>query len=141
MLEKRGFALAETLVVMVLIILLLLFIIILYSTTHRGLRLYENHVNAAFLGKSLLDDARKSGFDNILPAVGNYTFNTVKDGKEASQTINYNLDVQDIDTDKKLVWATMTWHEASGDKEVVLETIIVDTTDIPGNGGDDNGDD
>ena len=37
------------------------------------------------------------------------------------------INVQSVDTDKKLVWVTLTWNEKSGQKNVTLETLFAKT--------------
>ena len=124
--KKKGFTLVESLVALALILLTLIIIFSLFTATRKGLHLSESHVDAAFSGKTLLDDARKAGFGSVLPSTGSMTFSGTHNGAPFTRVIDYSVTVQTLDTDKKLVTATMTWKESNADKKVVLETIIVD---------------
>ncbi|MCL5037090.1 MAG: prepilin-type N-terminal cleavage/methylation domain-containing protein [Chloroflexi bacterium] len=140
--KKKGFTLVESLVAIALLLLTLTIIFSLFTTTKKGLQLSESHVDAAFLGKTLLDDARKAGFGSVLPSTGSMTFSGTNNGAPFTRIINYGVTVQTLDTDKKLVTATMTWKESNAGKKVVLETIMVDpagTTQSSGGSGSSSG--
>lgn len=129
--NKKGFTLVETLVAMSLIFIMLVFIITLFTTVRKGFHLSENHVNAAFLGRTLLSDAQKTAFPSIISSFGTKTFTGIDNNAPFSQKINYNLNVQTLDTDKKIVTAIMTWNESTGSKRVILETVIVNPEPNP----------
>lgn len=124
--KKNGFTLVESLVALALILLTIIIVFSLFTSTKKGLHLSESHVDAAFSGKTLLDDARKAGFSAVAPSTGSMTFSGINNGAPYSNIIDYSVTVQTLDTDKKLITATMTWKESNADKKVVLETIMVD---------------
>lgn len=124
---KRGFTIIEALIAIFLIVILLVSIFGMFASTRRSMQLSENHVKAAFFGQNLLENIRRFGFDNIspTPTTGTYTFAGLDNGKPFSQLVNYSINVTNQDTDKKLVWVTLTWTEATGNKQVILETLLV----------------
>jgi len=121
---RQGFSLVETIIAMALTIMVIAILFEVFPMTRRGLQLSENHVNAAFLGRSLLDEVRATGFTAITPREGSISFSGTDNGAVFDQNIDYRIEVQALDTDKKLVWATMNWQESSGAKQLVLETIL-----------------
>ncbi|MGV8121365.1 MAG: prepilin-type N-terminal cleavage/methylation domain-containing protein [Candidatus Xenobiia bacterium LiM19] len=125
--RQSGFSLIESLISLFLLLFSLLFLFGVFSSLRRGEQLSENRVNASMAGKSLLSGAARGGFDAIAASSGVYTLNGTNDGKPFSAAYSYTLNVQSVDTDKKLVWVTLTWDEKSGRKNVTLETIYTKT--------------
>lgn len=123
---SKAYTLLEVLVAVFVLVIFIVVVFDIFPVTRRALALSENHLNAAFLGNSLLEQARTAGFNNIAPTSGSRTFSGTDNGNAWTQTIQYNVEVQSLSADKKRIWATMTWHDFTGDKQVVLETTIVD---------------
>jgi type II secretory pathway pseudopilin PulG len=122
---KRAFTIIESLVSLFLIIVTAITLLSVFSTSKKGLQLSDNHVNAASLGYSLLENARKNAFDNITPVSGKYEYKGLNDNSQFSQNFSYDVKVETPETDQKRVWATVTWEEATGSKRITVETIIV----------------
>lgn len=125
--RQSGFSLIESLISLFLLLFSLLFLFGVFSSLRRGEQLSEDRVNASMVGRSLLSGAAKGGFDAIAASSGVYTLNGTNDGKPFSAAFNYMINVQSVDTDKKLVWVTLTWNEKSGQKNVTLETLFAKT--------------
>jgi len=123
--KNCGFSLVEALVAIFIIVILLVFVMNVFPFVYKGLQLSENHTSAAFLGRSLLEKARRTAFDEILPYSGSKTFETIKNGKKIKLKMDYEVKVNIMAEDKKAVWAVVSWNENRGKKKVVLETIIV----------------
>lgn len=123
--KQRGFSMVEALISIALILIAGFALIKLIPAAKMGLKLSENHVYAAYLGRSLINEAQMAGFNNIAPVTGTVEYKGVNDGAPFSQVFSYKTELQTTDTDKKYLWATITWHETTGDKKVVLETIVV----------------
>jgi len=115
----------ETIVALCVLLLVVVIVLSVFSTARRGVQLSENHVNAALLGRSLLEDARRGGFDRAVPGTGTTTLAGLNNGSSFSQAFHYSTSVQALGAGKKLVWVDVTWHEATGDKKVTLETLLV----------------
>ncbi|MHC9538800.1 MAG: prepilin-type N-terminal cleavage/methylation domain-containing protein [Vulcanimicrobiota bacterium] len=125
--SQSGFSLIESLISLFLLLFSLLFLFGVFSSLRRGEQLSEDRVNASMVGRSLLSGAAKGGFDAIAASSGVYTLSGTNDGKPFSAAFNYMVNVQSVDTDKKLVWVTLTWNEKSGQKNVTLETLFTKT--------------
>jgi len=126
--KKRGFTLVETLVAIFLLVILLVFIFSIFSTTRQGMRLSENHTNAAFLGRKILNEMYSIGFDNMVSiSKRTYSLQGVNEGNPWVMNFDYQVDVvtDSIYNDKKTVWVTMEWQEKKGKKHVTLETVFV----------------
>lgn len=123
--RKPRFTLTETLVAVFLSLLATLFIFSSFSGMRRGILLSGNYSSSTMLATSLLNDARRSGFDNVAPRTGNKSISSINNGETFEQKLDYHLDVQEVDRDKKLVWATVTWNESGKERKVALETLMV----------------
>lgn len=115
----------ESLTAVFLTVLTSLFLFSGFANIRRGLHLSESHVNAAIVGRNLLNDARKTGFDELAPSSGSRVIEGENNGNPFYQKFDYTVDVQEIDSDKKLVWTTVKWNDANKTRKVVLETVIV----------------
>lgn len=120
----RGTSLVETLVALSLIVVVTLFVFNLFVTTRKGLQLSENRASAAALGRSQLEEVRRAGFDNATAASGTYTMSGSHDGNASSVQLAWTRNIQVVDDTKKLLWIVISWHESTGDKQVVLETVL-----------------
>ena len=60
--KKKGFTLVESLVALALILLTIIIVFSLFTSTRKGLQLSESHVDAAFSGKTLLNNAVREAF-------------------------------------------------------------------------------
>lgn len=123
--SSHGFTLIETLMSIGLIVVMISFLVSVFPTARKGLQLSENHMNAAFLGRSVIDGVRAAGFDSAASSTGSVAFTGTDNGAPFSQTINYAVTVTSVDTDQKQVVITLSWHEAMGDKQIVVETLMV----------------
>jgi prepilin-type N-terminal cleavage/methylation domain-containing protein len=126
--SNRGFTLIEALVSIALIVLAVTLIFGMFPQTRLAMQLSENRSSAAFFGRSLINNLAVSGFDNMQNASGTYTFSGTDNGRPFTFPVNYTITVQLIDTDKKLVWVTITWKEKSGSKQVIVETLFTKTS-------------
>ncbi|MCE1246327.1 MAG: hypothetical protein LWY06_06765 [Firmicutes bacterium] len=115
----------ESIISILLMLLLAIFVFTTFPSIRMGLHLSQDHVNAAIIGRSLINDARKAGFDNITASSGTKTLSGTDNGAPYNQTYNYNFSSQTVAADKKVVWATVTWNESGKQKSVTVESIIV----------------
>ena len=122
--RSKGFTLVEALVSFLLIIFLVLFVLTVFPSVQRGVSLSGNHTNASYIARSLLDDARRAGFDAIAPSTGTQTLSGVNNGQAITVSFTYSVNVQLVDTDKKQVWAVVSWVERGVTRQVTLETLI-----------------
>lgn len=125
MVRKKGFSMVEAVVSLFLIIIAAFVLLKVFPASRKGLQLSENHVNAAYIGRGLLDDVRRKGFDAAVPSSGTVDYKGLDNGAPFSQSFNYSVNVQADGTTKKFVWVDMTWKEATGSKKITLETIII----------------
>lgn len=125
--RRTGFSLVEVVVALALIGVLLVFVLTVFPSIHRGARLAENHANAAFLGQSLLNQERARGFASAVPRSGSWTFPVTVEKRVVQQQMNYQVDVQALDSYRKRIWVTLTWSDSTGPKKVVVETLLAGT--------------
>jgi prepilin-type N-terminal cleavage/methylation domain-containing protein len=122
--RRSGFSLLEVMISMFLLTILGLFVFNLFPVIRRGMQFTENQIYAAYLGKSLLEQARASGFDALAPSSGSQTLSGTDNGVLFTQTINYTVSINSVTTGEKRIFATMTWHEATGNRRMVIETLL-----------------
>lgn len=126
--RSRGFGLIEALTSVFILTMIFLFMVDVFPTTRKGLQQSQNYANAAFVASGLLDDARQSAVNNFAGLVswtGKVNLIGKNNNAPFTQTINYAVNVQNVDTDKKRVTATATWHDPTGDKSLTEQTLIV----------------
>lgn len=123
--KKSGFTLVEALVAIFLTVLLVIFVSSVFPQLQKGFQLSENHTNAAILCRSLIRGTLSQVFSTMAPSSGSATISGTKDGHPFARTFNYSVSLSSLDTDKKAVWATVTWTEGKAHKQVILETIAV----------------
>jgi prepilin-type N-terminal cleavage/methylation domain-containing protein len=124
----RGFTLVETLVAIALLVILMVFILTMFSTTRQAMRLSENHTNAAFLGRMVLNEVYGAGFDNMVStSKRTYSLQGVNEGNPWVMNFDYQVFVQadSVYNDKKTVWVTIEWQEKKDKKKVTVETVYV----------------
>lgn len=120
-----GFTLVEACVSVSIVLVLWLTEFSVFSSVRQGLSLTENHFNAAVIGKSLLDEINGTNFDNIVASTGTKTITGMNNGAPFYRTISYVVNVATLTVNKKRVWVVMSWRESSGNKQVVLETLVI----------------
>ena len=123
--NQKGISLLETLMAMFLTILIVVFTFEVYPSIAKSLHILENHTYAASLANSVINDAKSTGFDNIVTSSGSKKISGTRNGLPYSEEFNYTLNVQNADANKKVVWAEVTWNEAGKTKKVTIETIVV----------------
>jgi len=124
--KELAFSLIEALVAIFIIVILLIAVMNVFPAVHKGLQLSENHMSAAVLGRSLLEQARNTYIDEIKAYSGSQTITGLKNGNSFTLKMDYNLSVKElVKGQKKEVWATVNWNEAGRKKQVILETIII----------------
>jgi hypothetical protein len=121
--EKQfGFTIVEVIVAFALIFVVMGLIYGVFPQVLKALLLSENHANAAYIGRSLLEDETRIGFDNIVPLPEvSTTLLGLNEGRTRSQVYNYTVSVQSVNTDKKMVWATVSWKEFGKTRQVIIE--------------------
>lgn len=137
---KKGFTLVEALVAIVLILVLIVFVFTIFTAIRKGMSLSENHINAAILGRSILNEVYSIGaynLDNLKDGTSKGTYSTYgyNNGNPFVMIFDYQIDVvtDSIYNDKKNVCVTVKWKESqkgvSEDqyKQIILETIFTDT--------------
>lgn len=125
MVRQKGFSLVEAVVSLFLIVLAAFVLLKVFPSSRKGLQLSENHVNAAYMGRGLLDDVRRKGFDAASPSSGTFEYKGVNNSAPFSQSFNYSVNIEASGTTKKFVWVDITWKESTGSKKITLETIII----------------
>lgn len=120
-----GFTLVEACVSVFILLVLWLTEFSVFSSVRQGLSLTENHFNASVIGKSLLDEINGASFDNIVASAGTKTITGMNNGAPFYRTISYVVNVAALSVNKKRVWVVMSWRELSGNKQVVLETLVI----------------
>jgi len=75
MVQKKGFTLIEVMVTLFLIVVMIISIFSVFPQTRKGLAHSEARVNAAILGRSILDNQRSLGFDFLTSLTGTTTYN------------------------------------------------------------------
>lgn len=123
--RRLAFSLVETIMALLILVIIFVFVFSVFSTTRKGLQLSENHMNAAFIGRTLIDEIRRGGFDGAVARTGETTLKGMNDGNPFAQTFHTSVFVESTDADRKLVWVDVAWREATGDKRITVETILV----------------
>ncbi|GEM_PF-3092813 len=121
-----GISLVEALVSLGLIALSATVLVRILPSARQGMTLSEHHLDAAFLGRSLLEQARSQGFDGVSPGQGRLTQAETRDQVESVQEFLYALEVAAPAPDRKYVWVTVNWREPGGPKSLVMETILTE---------------
>lgn len=116
----------ETVVSMALIGLLVVFLFSVFPGARAALAASENRGHAAWLGWSLLDQARAAGYEAVAPKSGSTTLKGVRDGVAYTRDVSWKVEVETVVEGKKRVWVTLSWSEPSGSKSVVLETLMAE---------------
>lgn len=123
--RKGGFNLIEVLVSVFLLAMAVLFVFSVFPQARQGAELHVNHARAAYIARQLLEELAAAEFASIAPSSGDRSFTFTSDGRPASLTIHYEIQVQNQDVDKKLVWIELTWKEQGQPRRLVMETIMV----------------
>ena len=124
--RPRGVSLVEALVCLGLIALSATVLVRILPSARQGMALSEHHLDAAFLGRSLLEQARSQGFGGVSPGQGSLVQREVRDRVESLQEFLYSLEVASPGANRKQVWVTVRWREPGGQKSLVMETILTD---------------
>lgn len=122
--HSNAFSLIEACVAVAIVLVVWLTEFSVFSSVRQGLSLTENHFNAAVIGKSLIDEINGTSFDDIVASAGTKTITGTDNGAPFYRTISYTVNMSALSANKKRVWVTMTWRESSGNKQVVLETLV-----------------
>ncbi|MHC9542121.1 MAG: prepilin-type N-terminal cleavage/methylation domain-containing protein [Vulcanimicrobiota bacterium] len=125
MIRERGFTLVEAMVTMFLIALMVVALLNVFPRIRKGSARSEGRMNAAFLGKSLMDTVRSNGFDKSLPSTNTVMFSGLNNGNPTTQKIDYSINVQTLSSNKKQVWIVLSWNDALGTGRLTMETIMV----------------
>lgn len=125
--KDRGFSLVEAIVSLFLVIITAIVLLNIFPASRKGLQLSENRINAASLGSSILEDARKKKFDSISASTGSLEYKGTDNNAPFSRVFNYKLNVQLINPDTKLLWVEVTWTEGKDSKKAIVETIRTKT--------------
>ena len=124
--KEFAFSLVEALVAIFIIVILLIAVMNIFPVVSKGLQLSENHISAAVLGRSLLENARTMYIDDIKPYSGSQTISGLKNGRTFTLKMDYSLNVKElVQGQKKQVWVAVKWNEVGLKKQVILETIII----------------
>ena len=122
---SNAFSLIEACVAVAIVLVIWLTEFSVFSSVRQGLSLTENHFNAAVIGKNIIDEINGTSFDNIAASTGTKTITGTDNGAPFYRTISYAVNVEVLSVNKKRVWAVMSWRESSGNKQVVLETLVI----------------
>ncbi|HXE71445.1 MAG TPA: hypothetical protein VNO81_02195 [Candidatus Nitrosotenuis sp.] len=120
-----GFNLIEVLISVFLLAMAVLFVFSVFPQARQSAELHANHARAAYVARQLLQELTGTPFSAIASGSGDRTFNFTSDGQPASLTIHYEVNVQNQDIDKKLVWIVLTWDEQGRQRRLVVETLMV----------------
>ena len=121
-----GISLIEALVCLGLIALAATVLVRILPSARQGTISYEHHLDAAFLGRTLLEQARSQGFEEVSPREGKLVQTEVRDQVESLQEFLYSLEVTSPAPSQKNVWVTVSWREPNGQKSLVIETILTE---------------
>ncbi|MGV8121563.1 MAG: prepilin-type N-terminal cleavage/methylation domain-containing protein [Candidatus Xenobiia bacterium LiM19] len=123
--RRQGFTLVEAMVTMFLIALMVVALLNVFPRIRKGSARSEVRMNAAFLGKSLMDTVRSNGFNKAASSSGTMTFSGLNNGNSTTQKIDYSINVQTLSSNKKQVWIILSWNDAVGKGRLTMETIMV----------------
>jgi type II secretory pathway pseudopilin PulG len=122
--KRKGFSLVESIISFALIIIAGLIILNIFPSSKKGLLASENRYIATVYAKGIIDDLRRSGFDNIVASTGTYNHSGINDGKPIQWSFNYTVNVTNINSSQKDVWINVSWYERNANRTVTLESII-----------------
>jgi len=121
----RGFSLIEVMITFFLIVVMIVSIFSVFPQTRRGLAHSETRVNAAYVGRNLMDYQRSLGFDYLTPLTGSTTYKGTNNGAPFTQVFDYRVNIDTVDSDRKQVWVTVSWNDQAGTGHITIETMIV----------------
>lgn len=124
--RPRGISLVEALVCLGLIALSAVVLLRILPSARQGTTLSEHHLDAAYHGRGLLEQARSRGFAGVSPGQGRLTQSGTKDRAATVQEFLYSLEVASPAANRKHVWVTLNWREPGGQRSLVLETLLTD---------------
>ncbi len=125
--KSPGMSLIELIVSLAVLVVAVLVLSSVFPTQQRGAQQSSNRTNAAFLAQSLLERARSRPFATLAsdpPGFTTVVLNGQDNGARANQILSYRTDVVAIQPGLDDVYATVTWHDSTGDKTLVLETNV-----------------
>ncbi len=124
--NKRGFTIIESLVAIFIALVLTVVVFGNFTNTRRGLSHSENAVNAAIVGKNVLNEARQVGFSDVSELTGSQTVTGAESNRPSYRQYEYHLNVEEINPEKKRLWVDVTWSESGQPRRLVVETLMVD---------------
>ena len=122
--RRRGMTLVEVLVAFGILALAATVSLQVLSTTRRGHAHSEARNSAAFVARSLLDQARAAPFDTLAGASGAVTLPGVAEGETIQRDFSYSTTVVSQSSDLKRVWVSVTWQGSRDTPPVVVETLV-----------------
>ncbi len=133
----KGFTLVETLVALFLLALLTIFVTGVFPQLHRSVELSRGHSQAAHLGRSLLEAARRQEFPNLASWSGACTIPGEVAGRVSALEFTYAVEIIELEPGLKRVGAEVRWNTSSGGKRIDVQTEIADPgpTATPGTPG------
>ena len=120
----KGFTLVETVVALFILALLALFVTGVFPQLHRSVELSRGHSQAAHLGRSLLEAARRQEFPNLASWSGACSIPGEVAGRISTLEFTYAVDVVELAPGLKRVGAEVRWTTSSGGKRVDVQTEI-----------------
>lgn len=122
--RPRGVSLVEAVVCLALIALSAVVLLRILPSSRQGMTLSEHHLEAAYLGRGLLEQARSQGFAGVTPVQGRLTLSGTRDRAKTLQEFLYSLEVASPGSDRRQVWVTVRWREPGGQRSLVMETLL-----------------
>lgn len=122
--RRRGTSLVELLVALGLLALTVTIAFEVLGTSHRAHGVAEGRTAAAFLARSVLDQARATDFAALAGSTGTTTVAGVRNGQPVSWQFQHALNVETASLNTRRVWVTVTWREGRTPASVTLETVL-----------------
>ena len=122
--RERGMTLVEVLVAFTLLVLTCGVSFQVLATARASQARSEARASAAFVARSVLDQARAGTFDQLVPRTGTITLPVVRNGVALTQAWSYSLDVLTEAPNLKRVWVTVTWPGGPDAEPLVVETLV-----------------
>lgn len=124
--NSSGWILMEGLVSFFVLILVTGILLLLLPSTRNGMNLSTHRLHAAFLAKTLLEEARSRSFSEVKPFSGAENMEFIHNGVKQNIRFSYRFEVETKDIDKKDLWGVVSWKETDKLKEIIVETVLVD---------------
>lgn len=122
--RRRGASLVELLVALGLLALTVGIAFEVLGGARRAHGVAEGRTAAAYLARSVLDQARATNFSSLAGSTGSASVAGVRNGQPFTWQFQHALNVEVASENTRRVWVTVTWREGRNPATFTLETVL-----------------